>query len=70
MIVISNIIIRPYDYLPLVIQADTEGDPELFELPLACAPPVHIYHPKYPELTDLGMRWYPVSRFDYDVNLS
>lgn len=53
-----------------MIQADPEGEPELFDLPLACAPPVHIYHPKYPELTDLGMRWYPVSRFDYDVNLS
>ena len=51
-----------------MVQADPEGDPELFELPLGCAPPVQIYHPKYPELTDFGMQWYPVSC--YDANIS
>ncbi|KAL9178842.1 hypothetical protein ACHAXT_003973 [Thalassiosira profunda] len=49
-----------YDYLPLVIQADPDGPPELFEVPLECAPPVHIHHPRYPELSSLGMRWYPI----------
>lgn len=37
-----------YDYLPLVVQADPNGPPELFELPLNCAPPVQIHHPRYP----------------------
>ena len=49
---------RAYDYLPLIIQADHQGNPELFELPLNCAPPVHIFHPKYPELSQLSMQWY------------
>jgi len=31
----------------------------MFELPLNCAPPVHIFHPKYPELSELNMKWYP-----------
>eukprot|EP00581_Thalassiosira_minuscula_P018097 CAMPEP_0183714154 /NCGR_PEP_ID=MMETSP0737-20130205/8790_1 /TAXON_ID=385413 /ORGANISM="Thalassiosira miniscula, Strain CCMP1093" /LENGTH=1265 /DNA_ID=CAMNT_0025943059 /DNA_START=110 /DNA_END=3907 /DNA_ORIENTATION=+ len=48
-----------HDYLPLVIQADPQGPPEMFELPLNCAPPVHIFHPKYPELSELNMKWYP-----------
>lgn len=34
--------------LPLVIQADPTGKPELFEVPLECAPPIHIHHPRYP----------------------
>ena len=46
--------------LPLVIQADPDGPPELFEVPLECAPPVHIHHPRFPELSSLGMRWYPI----------
>ncbi|KAL7542688.1 hypothetical protein ACHAXR_011997 [Thalassiosira sp. AJA248-18] len=50
----------PHDYLPLVIQADPEGPPELFEVPLEMCPPVHIHHPRYPELTSLNMRWYPI----------
>ena len=37
-----------YDYLPLVVQADPDGEPELFEVPLECAPPVHVHHPRYP----------------------
>ena len=46
-----------YDYLPLVIQADPRGTPELFEVPLECAIPVHIHHPRHPELSDLGLQW-------------
>jgi len=49
----------PYDYLPLVVQADPKGPPELFEVP-SCAPPVHIHHPRYPELSSLDMQWYPI----------
>ena len=37
-----------HDYLPLVIQADPNGTPELFEVPLECAGPVHVHHPRYP----------------------
>ena len=48
-----------HDYLPLVIQSSPEVDPELFEIPLGCAPPVHIHHPKHPELSELEMQWYP-----------
>ncbi|EJK55330.1 hypothetical protein THAOC_24946, partial [Thalassiosira oceanica] len=48
-----------HDYLPLIIQSSPEVDPELFEIPLGCAPPVHIHHPKHPELSELDMRWYP-----------
>ncbi|KAL7535297.1 LOW QUALITY PROTEIN: hypothetical protein ACHAXR_007456, partial [Thalassiosira sp. AJA248-18] len=36
----------PHDYLPLVIQADPQGPPELFEVPLEMCPPVHIHHPR------------------------
>lgn len=50
----------PYDYLPLVIQADPNGPPELFDVPLECAPPVYIHHPRYPALSSLNMRWYPI----------
>lgn len=38
----------PFDYLPLVIQADPKEAPELFEVPLEMCPPVHIHHPRYP----------------------
>lgn len=51
---------RSYDYLPLVIQADPDGEAELFELPLNCVAPVHIFHPKYPALSELKMQWYPI----------
>ena len=44
-----------HDYLPLVIQADHNGPPELFELPLDCAPPVHIHHPRYPGKLKCGV---------------
>ncbi|KAL7552363.1 hypothetical protein ACHAWF_015597 [Thalassiosira exigua] len=50
----------PYDYLPLVVQADPDGPPKLFDLPLEVAPPVHIHHHKYSELSSLNMRWYPI----------
>ena len=49
-----------YDYLPLVIQADPQGPPELFEVPPECAPPVQIHHPRYPELGELNLQWYPI----------
>ena len=48
-----------HDYLPLIIQSSPAADPELFEIPLGCAPPVHIHHPRYPELSELDMKWYP-----------
>jgi len=50
----------PYDYLPLVIQSSPTEKPELFEVPLECAPAVHIHHPEHPELSELNMRWYPI----------
>ncbi|KAL7536363.1 hypothetical protein ACHAXR_010088 [Thalassiosira sp. AJA248-18] len=43
----------PHDYLPLVIQADPNGTPELFEVPLEMCPPVHIHHPRYPGELDM-----------------
>ena len=49
-----------YDYLPLVVQADPQGPPELFEVPPECAPPVQIPHPRYPELGELNLQWYPI----------
>ncbi len=49
-----------HDYLPLVIQSSPNDKPELFEVPLECAPEVWIHHPEYPELADLNMRWYPI----------
>ncbi len=50
----------PYDYLPLVIQSNPKNNPQLFEVPLECAPAVHIHHPEHPELSELGMQWYPI----------
>ena len=50
----------PYDYLPLVIQSSPTDKPELFEVPLECAPAVYIHHPDHPELSELNMRWYPI----------
>ena len=49
-----------YDYLPLVMQIDPNEPPELFHVPLECSPPVFITHHKYPQLSKLGMRWYPI----------
>ncbi|KAL7439883.1 hypothetical protein ACHAXM_006921 [Skeletonema potamos] len=49
-----------YDYLPLVIQSNPNDNPQLFEVPLECAPAVHIHHPEHPELSELGMQWYPI----------
>ena len=49
-----------YDYLPLVMQSSPTDDPQLFEVPLECAPAVHIHHPEHPELSELGLRWYPI----------
>ena len=42
------------------MQFDPNEPPELFEVPLECAPPVHIHHPQHPALASLGMRWYPI----------
>eukprot|EP00984_Skeletonema_dohrnii_P034576 scaffold33595_cov95-Skeletonema_dohrnii-CCMP3373.AAC.1 len=50
----------PYDYLPLVIQSSPNDAPQLFDVPLECAPEVHIHHPEHPELSELNMRWYPI----------
>ena len=49
-----------YDYLPLVVQADPQDEPELFDMPVECVPHVHIHHPKYPDLSLLDLRWYPI----------
>lgn len=49
-----------WDYLPLVCQADPNAAPELFELQNSLAPPVMIWHPDYPFLAQLKLRWYPV----------
>ncbi len=49
-----------HDYLPLVVQASPKDSPQLFEVPLECAPEVFIHHPEYPELSELNMRWYPI----------
>ena len=49
-----------HDYLPLVVQSSPKDSPQLFEVPLGCAPEVWIHHPEYPELADLNMRWYPI----------
>ena len=49
-----------YDYLPLIMQFDPNGPPELFDVPLTCAPPVMIHHPQHPQLSSPGMRWYPI----------
>lgn len=49
-----------YDYLPLIIQADPNEKPELFEVPVEAAPPVFIHHPSHPQLSELMMRWYPI----------
>ena len=32
----------------------------MFEVPIEVAPPVHIHHPQYPELSSLQMKWYPI----------
>ena len=50
----------PYDYLPLVVQSSPSEEPQLFDVPLECAPAVHIHHPEHPELSELNMRWYPI----------
>jgi len=49
-----------YDYLPLVMQSNPNDKPQVFEVPLECARAVHIQHPDHPELSELGMRWYPI----------
>ncbi|XP_076109022.1 nitric oxide synthase 1-like [Mytilus galloprovincialis] len=48
-----------FDVLPLVLQANGD-DPELFELPSHLIMEVHITHPTYPSLADLGLRWFCV----------
>ncbi len=50
----------PYDYLPLIVQADPYGKPELFDMPIEFVPHVHIQHPEHPELSFLDLRWYPI----------
>lgn len=47
----------PFDYIPLVIQADPEHKPELFEIPLEIARPVCLNHPRYPALASMGLQW-------------
>lgn len=42
------------------MQVDPDGPPKLFEVPVELAPPVRIYHPQYPELSSLGLQWYPI----------
>jgi nitric-oxide synthase len=49
-----------HDYLPLVCQVNPHEPPEIFEVPLEVAPPIHITHHQYPGLSSLGMRWYPI----------
>jgi nitric-oxide synthase len=46
--------------LPLVVQADPNKPPEMFDVPIEVAPPVYIHHPQYPELSSLNMQWYPI----------
>ena len=59
-----------YDYLPIVCQISPDEPPEMFEVPIECAPPVFIAHHQYPGLASLAMRWYPipaVSALDMEI---
>ena len=49
-----------YDVLPLVIETDEKGEPELFEVPEELVLEVLISHPDYTWFDDLGLQWYAV----------
>ncbi|MEN2465779.1 nitric oxide synthase oxygenase [Ornithinibacillus sp. JPR2-1] len=49
----------PFDILPLVIQEDGKA-PTLYNLPEEMIKEVPIAHPEYPELKELGVKWYAV----------
>ncbi|XP_047145404.1 nitric oxide synthase 1 isoform X3 [Hydra vulgaris] len=48
-----------FDILPLIIQAGSK-EPQLFEIPEEYILEVNIQHPVYPQLDQLGLRWYAV----------
>ena len=49
----------PFDILPLVI--DTPDDkPQLFDVPRGLVREVPIVHPRFDQITTLGLRWYAV----------
>lgn len=47
----------PFDVLPVIIQADPQGAPRLYELPPECAIQVDITHPTCKAFDALGLRW-------------
>jgi len=49
-----------FDHLPLVCQVDPHQPPEVFEIPPTFLKDVDIWHPDYPFLAELGLKWYPV----------
>ncbi|GAB2808946.1 nitric oxide synthase oxygenase [Streptomyces daliensis] len=49
----------PFDILPLVIDLP-EDKPQLFDVPRRLVREVPLAHPRFPQLTALGLRWYAV----------
>jgi len=48
---------EPFEVLPLVLQATDEEEPSFFPVPTHCAPLVNIWHPDFPFLAGLDMKW-------------
>lgn len=60
---------QPYDVLPLVIQVD-DRPPKMFPIPKDAILEVSITHSQYPQIEQIGMRWYAVpiiSNMGYEV---
>ncbi|MBC6315743.1 nitric oxide synthase oxygenase [Listeria grandensis] len=49
-----------FDILPLVIQENAEAAPTIVEIPPELVLEVSIAHPDFPQIAELGLRWYAV----------
>jgi len=49
----------PFDILPVFIR-DARGRRHMFDLPQGSVKEVAIHHPDFPDLQDLGLKWYAV----------
>lgn len=49
-----------WDVLPLLLQVDEAAAPEMFALPAAFAPTMHVRHLEYPALNALDLRWFTI----------
>ena len=60
-----------FDPLPVVFQNDPESAPQMFELPSSLIDQciVDIWHPDYPFLPELDLKWYSIPLINIHISV-